>query len=249
MIQRAQHLANIALLLQECLRHAIHQNLRRVVGNKTLRQLQRNKLRRLRTRGQAVQHLPSFTFALWLDAMAEHELQSRLMHARVITEASTLERFLDGPSRKYLGDLGDVALRIPAIHAECVQLQQLAAVILVQAAVLFAPCVRVRSRIARRVGPSPRTITTRRAHRDAESLSRVRAHAHPVIQIEQHRWTFRRRHQQVLKLAQSSWPDDLLLVAGEKKAVRTLICENIEVIKPEVNHHLFELTLAVNSAQ
>src|SRR4029077_9052471 len=131
------------------------------------------------------------------------------MHPRIEAESSTFERLVDGPSRKHLGDLGDVALRVSAIHAKRMEFQQLSSVILVQATVLFTLRISVGSGIAGRVGPSPGAIAGSRSCGKAQSLRRVWPNAQPIIEIEQHRWALRGCDQQILKLAQGTRANDL----------------------------------------
>ena len=153
--QRGQHFADVALLVLESLRHAIDQRRRRIVGHKALREFQRNEMRGLRTGGQHVQHFPALVFAFGLDAMSEHKLRAGLVHARLVLETAAFVGLVDGPAGKDFGDFGDVALRVAAVHAERVQFQQLAAVVLVEAAVLlrFAFGFGRRKRRGRPYGP------------------------------------------------------------------------------------------------
>jgi hypothetical protein len=102
--------------------------------NKAFRELERDEVRRLRTRGQPVQHLQSLAFTLGLDAVTEHELGSGLVHARIELEAAALVGLVDGPPGKDFGNLGDIALRVAAVHAQRVQFQQLAPIVFIQAA-------------------------------------------------------------------------------------------------------------------
>src|SRR5271165_7283421 len=103
-------------------------------------------MRGLRAGGQHVQHFPAFALAVGLDLLAEHELRPRLVPTRIELKASAFERLVDGPSGEDFRSFGDVALRVSAIHAERVQLQQLTAIILVEAAVIFSLRVRIRIR-------------------------------------------------------------------------------------------------------
>src|ERR1700733_10284918 len=198
-------------------------------------------MRSLRARRQQVQNFLAFVLAFGLDAMSENELRTGLVHAWLIAESEAFERLLDRPSGKYFGDLGDIALRVSAIHADCMQFQQLAAVIFIEAGVLLAPLIRVRRKTA---WASIRAISHGPCG-DALRLHRVRSHAHPVVEIKEHRWTFRGRHQQIFELSQSMRADRLLLVVCKQEALGTFADENIEVIEPEVGHHFLELALAV----
>src|SRR5258708_742208 len=209
-------------------------------------------MRRLRTRRQPVKQLPAFVFALGLDAVPQNELGSRLMHARIVAETSTLERSIDGPASEHLGDFRDVALRVAAVHAERVQFQQLASVIFVQTAVLFALRVWVWSgettREATRIAPAG-AIRAPRTRRNTASLRRVWSHAQPVIQVKQHGWTLSGGDEQIFELAKNARTNDVLLVAGEQQTIEALAHIYIEVVEPEIGHHLFELALAVDGPQ
>ena len=80
-------------------------------------------------------------------------------------------------------------------------------------------------------------------------LHGVRSHAQPVVEIEQHRRTLRGRDQQVFEFAESARADHVLLVVGEQHAVGAFVDEDVEVVEPEIGHHLFELAFAVDGAQ
>ena len=43
--------------------------------------------------------------------------------------------------------------------------------------------------------------------------------------------------------------DDIAFVSGHQQAVEPLFHEHIEVVEPEVSHHFFKLSLAVDGAQ
>src|ERR1700733_9702962 len=105
-------------------------------------------MRSLRARRQQVQNFLAFVLAFGLDAMSENELGTGLVHARLAAESEAFERLLDRPSGKNFGDFGDIALRVSAIHADCMQFQQLAAVIFIEAGVLLAPLIRFRGKTA-----------------------------------------------------------------------------------------------------
>ena len=104
-----------------------------------------------------MQHFLAFIFAFGLDAMAEDKFRSGLVHARVVTEAHAVGGTLDRPSSENLRDFGHIPLRVAAIHTHGVQLEQLASVIFVQAAILAArPGIGIG---ARKTGTTIRTIT------------------------------------------------------------------------------------------
>src|SRR6266567_7311371 len=133
-----QNGSDVALRLLKCLCHTLDQRGRWIIRDKTLGEFQRNEMRSLRAGGKNVQYLFAFIFSFRLNVMSQHKLGTGLVHARLVAEPQTFERFFDGPTSKYLGNPGDVALRVAAVHAEGVQLQQLAAVVFVQSAVPVA---------------------------------------------------------------------------------------------------------------
>ena len=91
--------------------------------------------------------------------------------------------------------------------------------------------------------------TSVRPCRKSQRLRRIRPHAHKIVQIEQHRRTLRRRHQQILELAERMRTNHIALIAGHQHSVESLFHEHIEVVEPEVGHHLIQLPLAVDGAQ
>ena len=83
--------------------------------------------------GEDVEHLLAVGFAAaGLDDVAEHDLLTRIVQPRIEGEAAALARLVDRPAGEGARDFGDVLLRVAAVHAERVQLHQLAAVVLVQ---------------------------------------------------------------------------------------------------------------------
>src|ERR1700735_3822570 len=117
MEQRFENFADVALFLLECFRHSVDQRGRRIVRHEALSQFQRDEMRGLRARREQVEHFLAFVLAFRLDAMSENELRTGLVHAWLIAESEAFERLLDRPSGKYFGDLGDIALRVSALHA------------------------------------------------------------------------------------------------------------------------------------
>src|ERR1035437_1266509 len=69
------------------------------------------------------------------ELVAEHDLRSRVVHLRIESELSTaLLRTREGPAGERARDIYHVLLRIAAVDAKRVELEQLAAVVLVQPA-------------------------------------------------------------------------------------------------------------------
>src|SRR5439155_24602128 len=77
--------------------------------------------------------LAIFLAAAGLDRVAQHVLFTVVVHPRIEAVAAALTRLRDGPARKAARHFDDVLLRVAAVHAERVQLHQLAAVVFVQA--------------------------------------------------------------------------------------------------------------------
>src|SRR5690242_7541850 len=109
-----------------------------------------------------MQQFPALVLTLGFDVMAEHELGSGLMHARIELEAATVVGLVDRPSSEDLCGFCDVTLRVAAVHAERVQLEEFAAVVFVQAAVLLFLCIRILSRTPRRITIGAAGAGTRR---------------------------------------------------------------------------------------
>ena len=264
--QRAQHLADVAVALQEALRHAVHQRLRRIVGDEADGQLARDELRGVGIAGQQVQHLLAFLLAARLDGVPEHALGAGLVHALVELEVAAALWLRDGPPGEALGHLDHVLLAVAAVHAQGVQFHQLAGVVLVQPAALLPlrlallprlRCLGGRARRPRRAlgiaeGPSQHAAVAAEAAPPAGAIAGevgVGAHAQPVVQVEEHGRALGGGFQQLAELAQGARADDVALVAGDQVAVRALVEEDVEVVEPEVGHHFFQLALAVDVAQ
>ena len=123
------------------------------------------------------------------------------------------------PSGENARQRNHVRLRVAAIHAERVQLHQLARVVFVQS--LEAP-------LRRRAAGCGVT---------------------PVVEIEQHRRVLRRRAQQVAETAEHVRAYRLLLEGAGPETVQALAGEDVEMVEPELDHHLLELSRAFDGAQ
>src|SRR5688500_6821070 len=67
--------------------------------------------------------------------LTEHGPRSRLVPQRIERKSDgAAGQSADRPSSQYLRELQDIVLRVPAVHAERVELEQLARVVLVEAA-------------------------------------------------------------------------------------------------------------------
>ena len=115
-----------------------------------------------------------------------------------------------------------VGLAVAAAHPHRMQLHHLAAVVLVQP---FAALLRIRIR---------RVDSVR---------ARVWPDRKPVVEIHHHGRRLGRGQQQVAKLAQRMRANRIALVGGGVPLVGILGHEDVEVIEPEVGHHLLQLAL------
>src|SRR5260370_24529660 len=84
--------------------------------------------------GEDVRHLNLFVFAMIADIVSKNVLRTGLVGALVEVEAAALLRLLDAPAREHLRQLGDVLLRVAAVHTEGVKFHDFASVIFIQAA-------------------------------------------------------------------------------------------------------------------
>src|ERR1039457_6828181 len=104
--------------------------------------------------------------------MSEDGLRAIVMDAVVKEELRVAPRLLDRPSGKCLRDIDDVFLRVSAVHAERVQLHKFAAIVLIQAALLFlVPC-----RVRRRRAPC-----LRETRHSKPSAAETSAHSHLAL--------------------------------------------------------------------
>src|ERR1700730_3141702 len=172
--------------------------------------------------------------------MSENKFRSGFVPAGIVLEAAAFVGLLDGPAGEYLGDLGNVALRVASVDTERVQFQQLTAVVFVQPAIRFA--LRIRTWLLRKAArTSVGAVWWHRPVWDSERTPRVRSHTQPVIKVEQHRRTLGRRDQQIFELAEHVRADRVLLVVAEEQPLGTLAGEHVEMVEPEIGHHLLKL--------
>src|SRR5690348_1323620 len=183
-------------------------------------------MRGLRAGCEAVEHLQTFLLSVFADGLPQRVLVAGLMLARVEYEAPALSRTVDGPAGEHLGQLDHVMLGISAVHAQRVQLQELARVVLVQSA-----------------------LSIRRFVVASASSLRVGTDALPIVEIEKHRRGLGGGNQQITKLAQSVWTDGIALVGGGVMLVGVFVYKNVEVIEPEIGHHFEQLALAVQGTK
>jgi hypothetical protein len=65
--------------------------------------------------------------------MPEYQLVAGVVHDRSEDEAAASPRLFQRPPGERAGHVDDVLLRVPAVDAKCVELEQLAGVVLVEA--------------------------------------------------------------------------------------------------------------------
>ena len=169
---------------------------------------------------EKIEHLLAIAdAAAGLDLVPEHDLLAGIVQRRGEPEVTFLHRSprekplsltrvraqaigrrllvgrCDRPSGERAGHGNDVLLGVAAVHAECVQFEQLASVVFVQA--LPAPLGRLRLRVVRRSGPGGPL-----ALQFLLPFGRGGIGAQPVIQIEEHRRALCRSFQQVAEFAE-----------------------------------------------
>ena len=155
-----------------------------------------------------------------LEGVAQDLFVAVIVRPVPVHEARAALRPLDAPPGENAGDVDDVLLAVAAIHAEGMELEELASVVLVDAP---RHPFRIES-------PHPGRLSAGR-------------HALRIVQIEEHGGTFRRRDQEVLEPAQRVGTDRFLYIGRHQEAVGTLADEDIEVIRPEIDHHFAQLSL------
>ena len=125
-----------------------------------------------------VEDVLAVAHAALVDHVSKDDLPTVVMAARREPERAILAGMLDRPAGEGARDFGDVVLRVPAVHAERVELHQLAAVVLIQA--VFAPAAPVVE-----VEEHRRTLRGR-----AEQIAKPSEHARPddvaLVRGEQH---------------------------------------------------------------
>ena len=200
-----------------------------------------------------MQDFEAFIFAMLFDLFAEHNLGAGVVAAFVELEASAPVRLVDRPAGEHASHFGDVVLGVAAVYAQCVEFHELAPIVFVEAVALgFGRTLRRREPCRRRKTTAPSAAAKAAVFRlPAYSACFVGSgpHAEPVIEIEEHGRALRRGHQQIFKFSQCVGTNDVTLVAGDQEPVGAFADKDVEVVEPEIGHHLFELPLAVGSAQ
>ena len=129
----------------------------------------------------------------------------------------------DRPSRENLRELLHVLLRVAAVDAQRVQLEQLARVVFVQASSLLTT-----------LASSPAELRA----------ARLRSDRLEVVEVDEHRRMLRRCEQHVFEAAEHVRPDRFALVtAGERRDENLRAHGNTEMIRPERDEALDERTV------
>src|SRR5262245_11741298 len=143
--------------------------------------------------------------------MPKDVLGAGLVSAVVETKASALLRLIDTPSRQYLCQFGDIFLGVTAVHAESVQLRDFAGVVFIES----AGTVLVRLWPRRHLVDHAEGSTAELPPLIAENGElRMRTHALPVVQIEEHGRALGSGDQKIFEFAENVRPDHIPLVRG-----------------------------------
>src|SRR5262249_30863676 len=138
------HFADVAVRFGEPLGRAIDERGRRRVGHKPAHELRRDECRGGGRSGEEVEHLLAVILAAaGPDVVPEDDLLSFVVEPRLEPERAAVAWLIDRPAGERARDIDDVGLRVAAVHAERVQLHQLAAVVLVEAALLLLLRLRI----------------------------------------------------------------------------------------------------------
>ena len=236
----SDRLPDVAVGLREHRRAPVDERLRRLVADEMPRELGRDERRRRRRVRDDVEHvLAVFLSAAGREAVSKHRLFARVVRFGPENESAALADG-DAPTGQRSRHLDDVMLRVAAVHAQRVQLHQLAGVVLVETAPLSGARRRLEARRRKSASAAtpPSTIP-------GERRMRAVGLALPVVEIEEHRRTVRDRAEQIAELAQRARTNDVAIVRREKEPLLlALVGEHREVILPEIHHHFVELSLA-----
>ena len=195
-----------------------------------------------------MQHFASFLFAIVLDAMTEDDFVPMIVHALFEFEPAALLWLVNGPAGKDARDFGNIFLTVAAVHAEGMQFHQLTAVVLVESAAAPSLCF-LHAGPARVIGETVATVAARGILGSPGGNIRIWTDAQPIVQIEQHGRTFGGCQQQVFEFSEGVRPYYIAFVAGDHVMIRALADEYVEVVKPEIGHHLVQLSFAVDGTQ
>ncbi len=187
--------------------------------------------------------------------------------------ADVAARVCDSPAGEGARDFLHVPLRVAAFDAERVQLHQLARVVLVDAAarslllralLLHLALLAAHTGVVGFAHAAPVhppfvaafviVAAAGRVHHPPQALpsagaARVRIDALEVVEVEEHGGAFRGRFEQVAEVAERVGANHVAVVRSQIPAVGALRRVDVEVVRPEIDHHLLQLPLAVDRAQ
>ena len=153
------------------------------------------------------------------------------------------------PVGKGPGHLDNIVLRIAAVDAERVKLEELAGEILIQSS---RPVVLLRSLHP----PGTSSSASTPSSRGPTELGHphVSRRPHPVVrgrlgivEIQQHGRMGGRLDQELSETSQHARPDGIALIGQQMGSSLIVGHRNVEVVEPEVGEHRLELTLRVHS--
>ena len=174
--------------------------------------------------GDVAQHRLALRHAFLRIALAEQMSRSGLMPFGIEHKAragliEVEHRRADGPAGEHARELGDVRLRVAAVHAQRMQLQDLAREILVQ-----VPGCRKRRAPARAQPPRLPAL----AHREV------------VVEVEDHRRVTGRGQQHVGEVPAYVRPYGLAFEAADERKHQRLFRRHREMVRPEPDQALPE---------
>ena len=250
----AQHLADVAVGALPRGYSVVDAAVRWIVIDEPLAQLPADVMHR---RWVTREHLQESDALVHPVALRKGDTQ-HLLFAPVVRPVVELEvaaplGTANAPACEDAGDRNHVLLRVSPVHAEGVQLEQLAGVVLVEALRLSRGRSRTQGihagRVTRRRKQEGPTAEERSdAHPCGRRRCCARRDAFPVVEVEEHRGTLGGRDQKVRELAHRVGADRVLDVIGGEKPVGALRQVDVEVIEPEVHHDFVELALREDRA-
>ena len=200
--------------------------------------------------------------AAGLEHVAEQQFLAGVMHRRrkIETAPATLRRH-DRPAGERAGGIDHVLLRVPAVHAERMQFEQLAAVVLVESgntAIGHLLLRRLRRDAGWKLAGPRHSLRAEQSAAPTAAATPSRRHetrtiavglAQGIVEIDEHGRTFRHGLEQCAELAERVGANGLVFVVSEFVALsRVLLDVDGEVIQPEIGHHFLQLPLGEERA-
>ena len=227
----------------------VHASVRRIIVHESLAQFAAHMVHRGGVVGQELEQADAFVYAVARrKPYTQHLFFPRVMGPVVELEPPSLLGTLDAPAREDARDVDHILLGIAAVHAQRVELEQLAGVVLVDPlchALEGAPAYRILPGRVPHRSEQPRSAAEEGPGADAERRGRggARRHALPIVEVEQHRGTLGGGDEEILELAHRAGANGVLDVVGCEEAIGALGEVDVEVIGPEVYHDLEQLPL------